>query len=74
MLFKGCSVVAEFVQEHTQGPYIRLLVDRTPQVDVDHLGSTILEGSMSIEIGFEHPELLSVSRHFLHWSSTAKVA
>lgn len=62
VFLERCRVVAELVQEDTQSPHVRLLVDRPPQIGIDHFGPTILEGGVSIEVGFEGPYFLGVGR------------
>ena len=60
MFLKGSRVIAEFIEKDAQSPDIALLVDRSPEVDVNHFRSAILEGGVSVEVRLKHAELLRI--------------
>ena len=47
---QGRRVVAQLVEEHSKRPDVALLVDDSPLVDVDHLGRTILDRRVRVDV------------------------
>lgn len=65
VLFKGGGVVAELVQQNTESPDVCLFVDDTALIYIDHLGSSILQGGVLVEVGFDSLDFV----HTLCWLS-----
>lgn len=50
LILKGSSVVAELVEENTEGPYVGLFVDGLPPIDINHLRAPILQRSVLLNV------------------------
>ena len=52
VLLEWCRAIAELVQQDTQSPHIRFLVNGSSQIGIDHFRYILLECGVLVEVGF----------------------
>lgn len=74
LLFKWSCVIAQLVQKNTQSPYIALLVNWLPPIDINHLRAAILHGCVPLYIIFNQTSLGCIGGSRPGWRGGTKVA
>lgn len=72
VLERGC-VVAQLVQQDTEGPDVTLLVNGLSPPDIDHFGGTVLHGGMALDVLLNQTAFGSIGGRSTGRGGTAKV-
>lgn len=73
-VFEGGGVVAEFVEQHSQGPDVGFLVDGASTPHIDHFRAAVLHRRMFLHVFFDEARFVGRRGGRTGWGGAAEVA